>query len=90
MPVENAKSMKSLNVIYQLEGPLKACISLRLQAVDSWLMAVKLIYDGESVGTISFNLQGYTESEAEDIARNLKSNASLMREIDEYLWGESD
>jgi hypothetical protein len=90
MSLENTESEKSYYVISQLEGPLKACIRLQLQENSIWLMTVKLFYDGESVGSISFNLQGYTESEAEDVARNIKSNAMLMREIDEFLWGESD
>jgi len=90
MPSENAESVESHHIISQLEGPLKACTSLHLQENGFWLMTVKLFYEGEPTGMISFNLQGYTESEAEDIARNLKTNAMLMREIDEFLWGESD
>lgn len=82
--------MEAFNLISQLEGRLKACISLNPQEIDSWLMRVQLFYDGEPAGITSFNLQGYSAEEAEDIARNLKTNAFLMREIDEFLWGESD
>ena len=53
-------------------------------------MHVRLFYGGEPVGTTSFNLEGYTQKEAEMIAKDVKNNPFLMREIDEYLWGESD
>ena len=53
-------------------------------------MNVKLFYDGEAAGTTSFTLQGYNQEEVENIAKNFKENAYLMKEIDEFLWGESD
>ena len=82
--------MEAFNLISQLEGRLNAHISLSEQSANYWLMRVQLFYDGEAAGTTSFNLEGYTEEEAEAVARNIKNNAFLMREIDEFLWGESD
>lgn len=82
--------MESLNLIARLEGKLKAAINLEPLAADTWKLSLKLVYDGEPAGNLSFNLNGYGEEEARDIARNISSNPFLMREIDEFLWGESD
>ena len=61
-----------------------------LSQPPSWRMLVRLYYDNEPAGTTSFNLQGYSREEAEHLARHLGENAFVMREIDEFLWGESD
>lgn len=53
-------------------------------------MKVHLFYKGESAGMTSFTLNGYSADEAEHVAKNISSHASLMKEIDDYLWGESD
>lgn len=82
--------MEELDLITQLEGKLKAAINLQPLATDSWRLSLKLVYDGHPAGSLSFDLNGYGEGEAREIARNVSSNAYLMREIDEYLWGESD
>ena len=84
--------MDELNFITTLDGHLRACISLACgdELASFWKMTVQLFYDGESAGTTSFKLHGYNREEAEDVARNLNRNAYLMREIDEFLWGESD
>ena len=82
--------MDSLDLITLLEGKLKAAVNLRPQTADCWTLSLKLMYDGHPAGTLSFNLNGYDEQEARTIAKNIPDNAFLMREIDEYLWGESD
>ena len=90
--------MSAFNLISHLEGKLKAYISLANIDVDasaeadseSWLMKVNLFYENEPAGSTSFTLQGYSHDEAVEVARNLKSNQFLMKEIDELLWGESD
>jgi hypothetical protein len=84
--------MDSFNVIAQLEGKLKAFVSLRPHehAIKCWNMDVQLYYEGDHAGNKRFTLHGYDLAEAEHLARNIKSDAYLMREIDEYLWGESD
>ncbi|MAR90436.1 MAG: hypothetical protein SV765_13365 [Pseudomonadota bacterium] len=84
--------MDTLNLISQLERNLKAHIRLlpdEQQARD-WKMEIQLFYQGHPAGSTSFNLHGYDQQEAEQIARNVKDNPFVMREIDEYLWGESD
>lgn len=82
--------VESLDLIAQLEGKLKAAVNLKLCAENSWKLSLKLMYDGELAGTMSFNLEGYDAEEAQEIAQNIPNNAFMMREIDEYLWGESD
>lgn len=82
--------MDSLDLIAQLEGKLKAAINVQREAEDCWKISLRLVYDGHPAGTVSFNLNGYNAQEAREIAQNIPDNAYIMREIDEYLWGESD
>lgn len=82
--------MNSLDLITHLEGKLKAAVNLQLRATNSWTLSLKLMYEGCPAGTLSFHLDGYDEEEAYLVAKNISGNAFLMREIDEYLWGESD
>ncbi|MEZ5529406.1 MAG: hypothetical protein R3E57_05685 [Porticoccaceae bacterium] len=84
--------METLNLITPLEGELKAAVTLlpHGEHKDCWLLEIALFHSGDPAGTTSFNLNGYSREEAEDIARNIKSNPFLMREIDEHLWGDSD
>lgn len=73
-----------------IDKRLRAMVTLSQKHGNTWLLDVELFYDGSSSGNTSFNLNGYSESEAVDIARNIRGNAYLMKEIDEFLWGESD
>ena len=85
-----AMTREDFYMITTLEGKLKAAVDLSKRNDDLWLLKVKLVYDGEPAGELSFNLNGYDHAEAEQVARNIHHNDYLMREIDEYLWGESD
>ena len=84
--------MDTLNYIALLERSLKAHIRLNPCAdeANNWKLDIQLFYQGHPAGTTSFNLHGYSQEEAEHIARNVKESPLMMREIDEYLWGESD
>lgn len=84
--------METLNLITPLEGVLKAAVTLlpHSEHKSCWLLEITLFHRGDHAGTTSFNLNGYSREEAEDIARNIKSNPFLMREIDEHLRGDSD
>lgn len=74
-----------------LEGKLQAAIELRpTQSATDWMLLVRLVYDGTPAGTAGFTLHGHSREDAEHVARNISSNAFMMKEIDEYLWGESD
>lgn len=83
-------NMEKHHFILVLERRLRAMVSLSEQHQGIWLLAVDLFYEEKSVGKTSFNLNGYTEDEAIEVARNLGSNPYLMKEIDDFLWGESD
>lgn len=85
-----ASKVPPFTLICQLEGKLKAAVTLRNTAPEEWILQLQMLYDGDAAGQLSFQLHGYSRSEAETIARTLKDNAFIMREIDEYLWGESD
>ena len=81
--------------IQRLDGQLMAAVELTpapsdTGAPDAWRLDIKLTYHGDPAGHTSFNLHGYSQQEAEQVARNIRSNAYIMKEIDEQLWGESD
>ena len=84
--------MDTLNLITTLERQLKAHIRLNPTPGEesNWKLEIELFYQGHPAGRTSFNLHGYTQAEAENVARTVKDNHFMMREIDEYLWGESD
>ncbi len=82
--------MESMDLIAHLEGKLKAAVNLAPASADTWRLSLRLMYDGEPAGSLSFDLNGYDATEAREVAQNISDNAFLMREIDEYLWGESD
>ena len=81
-----------LNLITQLENKLKALITLYAldEAEGNWQMDVELLYESHPAGPVSFNLNGYSQEEAEAIARDFKHNQALMQEVDLLLWGEMD
>ncbi len=87
-----AHATSALDLIVQLEAKLKA--SVRLLPVphraDTWLLEVRLYYEGRASGRTSFTLQGYSQAEAEAVARDIRNNDFLMQEIDQFLWSEND
>lgn len=86
--IQNAQA--AFTLITHLEGHLKAAVELAPVATENWLLTITLMYDGAQAGKTSFNLNGYSRTEAEAIARTIKTNPFIMKEIDEFLWGESD
>lgn len=84
--------METLNLITPLENKLRAYLCLRPDPhrVDTWLLEVQLFYEESPAGKTTFTLHGYSQDEAESVARNFRSNEYLMHEIDQVLWGESD
>ncbi len=91
-PAENAEKAAAgtLDLIVHLEGELMAAVNLAPKGEGLWLLSVRLMYDGFPSGILQFDLNGYDAAEAQEIARGIGSNPFMMREIDEYLWGESD
>ena len=53
-------------------------------------MEVELLYETHPAGRVSFNLNGYSQAEAEAVAHGFKHNQALMQEVDLLLWGEMD
>ena len=84
--------MDTFHLITPLEGNLKAAVELKPvpRREHEWVLDINLIYDGASAGTASFKLYGYSQPDAEQVARTIRDNDYLMKEIDDYLWGESD
>lgn len=51
-------------------------------------LRLRLFHDNTDVGTLDFTVSGYTPDELKALAGNIRGNAFLMKEIDDYLCGE--
>lgn len=80
----------NLDLITPLEGELMAAVKLSYHSDTVWVLSLQLMFEGQPAGIKTFDLVGYTQEEAQQVARDVRNNAFIMREIDEYLWGESD
>lgn len=93
MLVEPSTSeQNTVNIITPIEQNLKALTTLigSESTDDEWKMQISLFYKNTPAGMLSFTLNGYTLEEAEELVHNLRNNEFLMKEIDDFLWGESD
>jgi|AZII01.1.fsa_nt_gi hypothetical protein len=90
--------MHASNFIIRLDGNLRMTVTLlpveNTQVLEtdlqSWLLNTE-IFDGTyRIADTSFTLHAYSASEAEDLARNIRSNPVLMRAIDDELAGDMD
>jgi hypothetical protein len=87
--------MQEFHYMVNIENRLRALVTLQNQGESpvgdhKWLMALDLFYDGDAAGKTSFTLHGYSEEEAQKIAQSIGENDYMMKEIDEFLWGEND
>lgn len=82
--------MDSQHFICQLEGTVRAAVELSQDETQQWQLLIRLFHDNVPVGTTHFTLHGYSEAEAQTVARNIRTSPFIMREIDETLWGEMD
>ena len=92
MKTGTSTDLRPFTRITRLEDKLKAVTTLKAEPQEegSWELVVKLFYEQQPVGAISFTLRGYRLEEAEHMAAHIKDHPYLMREIDEFLWGDSD
>lgn len=76
--------------INRLDAQLRAVAELQLatRLHQVTRLRLKLFYSGAPIGALSFDLNGFRPSEAVALARDIGSNAAIMREIDEYLCGD--
>lgn len=90
--------IEALNFITRLDGNIRMTVSLIPKenkhptecSAQSWLLKTEMFDGTYKVGNASFTLHGYSLNEAEDIARNIRSNPVLMRAIDDELAGDMD
>lgn len=47
-----------------------------------------LFYNNDNMGKLDYKFTGYHEEDLIRIAKNIKANEFLMREIDDFLCGE--
>jgi hypothetical protein len=73
-----------------LEGSLRAAVQVTRIGEDIWRLSLNLHYAGDPAGTLSFTLNGYSQEDAFELAKNVGESQFIMREVDEYLWGEMD
>jgi hypothetical protein len=85
--------LSSLHFISQIDRSLKAVSSVKI--VDAGhgqpqrvLLRLELFFQDDAVDTLSFDLHHYTYDEIIELARDIKSNEFILREIDQYLAGD--
>ncbi|WP_036233489.1 hypothetical protein [Marinobacterium litorale] len=85
--VQGAGGLSFMNAV---DSHLRVISELQLatQAHHVIRLRLKLFYDNEPAGILSFDLNGYSPAEAVSVARNIGANQYIMREIDEYLCGD--
>lgn len=54
------------------------------------LLYLNIFYEGEKITNLSFNLVNHEYEDILGIARNISSNAFVLREVDEYLSGAGE
>ncbi|WP_432697576.1 hypothetical protein ACQUQP_04280 [Marinobacterium sp. YM272] len=87
-PVFNAEG--ALNFINVVDRHLRVVSRLQLatEPHHSIRLDLSLFYDNHPAGSLSFDLNGFSPAESVALARDIKSNPYLLREIDEYLCGD--
>lgn len=87
---EPLKGDGALNFINVVDTHLRVVSRLQLatEAHHTIRLHLSLFYDNHPAGSLSFDLNGFSPAEAVALARDIKSNQYILREIDEYLCGD--
>ncbi|KEA62960.1 hypothetical protein ADIMK_2930 [Marinobacterium lacunae] len=82
--------MGGLGFINTIDRHLRVVAGLRLatKVHHCIRLDLRLFYDGQSAGALSFELEGFSPAEGVALARNIGGNQLIMREIDHYLCGD--
>ncbi|TCK02265.1 hypothetical protein [Marinobacterium mangrovicola] len=80
----------ALNFINVVDSHLRVVSRLQLatEAHHTIRLHLSLFYDNQQAGSLSFDLNGFSPAESVALARDIKSNHYILREIDEYLCGD--
>lgn len=63
-------------------------LQLATETYHAIRLHLSLFYDNQPAGSLSFDLNGFSPAESVFLARNIKSNHYILREIDQYLCGD--
>lgn len=80
----------ALSFINNLDARLRVVARLQLATRFNQPMRLRLrlFYDNEPAGTLSFELNGYSPAEAVALARDVSASPIIMREIDDCLCAD--
>lgn len=80
----------ALNFINMVDAHLRVVSRLQLatEPHHTIRLHLSLFYDTHPSGALSFDLNGFSPAEGVALARDIKSNQYILREIDEYLCGD--
>ena len=52
------------------------------------LLVLDIYYNGDKIDELSFDLHNFDYEDIVNVARNIRSNAFIMQEVDNYLAGD--
>lgn len=68
---------------------VEACDNPRVPTDDEWVtLFLQVFYEGQKMARLSYNLINYNYDEIIYTAKNIKENAYILREVDNYLAGD--
>lgn len=90
---EQIDYLSSLHFINAIDHSLKTVSSIKVVAATHQypqrvLLRLELYFEDDLVDTMSFDLHNYTYDEIVELARNVRDNEFILREIDNFLAGD--
>jgi hypothetical protein len=81
--------MQNLSFINRIDHQLRIMSVLNTgSVVGEYRLQLTLFYHNDNMGKLEFTLSGYSEPDVIKVAQNIKDEAFLMKEIDDFLCGE--
>ncbi len=81
--------MDNISFINKIDSQLRVMSELHEGCIDGqYRLQLTLFYHNENIGKLEFLLTEYSKHAAMMVAKNIKDNEFIMREIDEYLCGD--
>ena len=84
--------LSSLCFINRIDDHLRIVSGIKIPAnlgrsYNQVLLVLEIFFDEEKIDNMSFNLRNYEFDEIIEVARNIRSNKFILREVDNLLAG---
>lgn len=81
--------MKNTTFINKIDRHLRVIVEVKQrQVVGQHALSLIIYFQQENMGSLEFTLHGYSNEDIHALACNIKDNAFLMKEIDDYLCSD--